>query len=335
MPAPNTPVGETYLDSFLTTYSESYVQDIGRYCAPVASTPIPVLFQSGSFVTYPKGYFLRDDFEIRPLGARPVRSEIKVERKPYSCEEWGLEETIDDRQSRNQQAPVNIELAKTRALTQKGLIRSDRVWSTGFFKPGVWTFDLAGVTSAPDESNGQFLRFDEDGSDPIGFIEGIKDQIDQATGFMPNTLILGTKVKQILRTHDDITERIKHVGTGVAEETKLAELFNVDRVRTSRAVFNSSQEGEDDNIQRIVPSNSMWLGYIEPEPSLDAPTAIATFLWTGLVPGAEPNGLGVTIERYRDGPAHSDILQGRMAWGMGQVADDLGAYFKDVVTADS
>ena len=74
----------------------------------------------------------------------------------------------------------------------------------------------------------------------------------------------------------------------------------------------------------------MWLGFIEPNPGLDSPTAIATFAWTGLIPGVT-NTLGGVIERGRDDRAHSDYFQGRMAWDMQIIAADLGVFFSAAV----
>lgn len=322
--------GETYLDTYLTSYSLSWVQDESAFIAPRASTVIPVLLQSGKYVEYERGQFLRDEYKARPLGGRPPRATTSATPQSYSCEEWGLEESIDDRQRQNQQNPVNIELAKTRSLTGKALIKADRVWATSFFKAGVWTFGQTGVATGPAAN--QFIQFDQAGSDPLNVVEEEKDRIRLATGFEPNVLILGSDVKRSLRTQDDITDRIKHVGTGLATEAKLAELFEVTNLRTARSVYNAADEGEADDLQYMVNPKGMWLGYVEPEAALDAPTAIATFLWTGLVDGADPGGLGAVIERYREGPSHSDILQGRTAWGMQQVAADLGSYFENVVS---
>ena len=80
-------------------------------------------------------------------------------------------------------------------------------------------------------------------------------------------------------------------------------------------------------IDVIADPNAMWLGYIEPSPSMDAPTAIARFGWTGLIPGAtQPNG-GV-ITRGRDDRAYSDWIHSRNAFDYKQVSADLGIFFQ-------
>jgi hypothetical protein len=120
------------------------------------------------------------------------------------------------------------------------------------------------------------------------------------------------------------------VGVGIADEDKLGDLFDVPNVFTARSIYNEAKEGEADNFQYIANSKGMWLGYIEPRPVLDSPTAIANFAWTGLLPGAT-NAIGGVMQRGRDDRAHSDYFQNRMAWDLKMVADDLGAYFDQVV----
>ena len=152
----------------------------------------------------------------------------------------------------------------------------------------------------------------------------------EKTGFMPNTLVLGAKVKRNLRSHPDIADRIKYTQTGIADEDVLSKLFEIDSVFTARSIYNAAAEGAADNFTYIADDSAMWLGYIETNPGLDSPTAIANFAWTGLIPGVA-NTIGGVIERGRDDRAHSDYFQGRMAWDLEQVSPDLGVFFHGAV----
>lgn len=316
--------GTLHIDSYLTSYSEAYIQDPSIFIAPVAATNIPVLKESDKYVSYPRGYFWRDEAEVRPLGGRPVQVSYKVEPKQYLAEEWALEHTIDDRQRANTDAPIRLDENATTLLTQKQMIRQDRIWSTKFFVAGVWAHQTVGGTD--------FLKFDDVNSKPIEIIDEQKEVIAQNTGFMPNTLIMGAQVKKILRSHPDIADRIKYTGIGVADDSKLAELFDIERVRVCRSVYNSAAEGAADHFQYIVDPAAMLLAYIAPTGGLDTPTAIARFAWTGLVPGAT-NQFGGVIERGRDQRAHSDWFQSRNAYDLNQVGTDLAVFFSNVTGA--
>jgi hypothetical protein len=320
--------GSLRVDRYLTNFSVNYVQDSRAFVAQRASSPIPVLKQTDKYVTYDRGYFWRDESQPRPLGGRPVQVGYKLGEGTYSATEWALEHVIDDRQRANVADPVRLDENATTLLTQKQMIRQDRVWAQKMFVPNVWTTLRVGTNSTPGAN--QFLRFDDANSDPIGIIDANKDKMHSITGFMPNTLILGAKVKRVLRSHPDIADRIKFTQIGIADEDMLARLFDVETVSVARSIYNSAAEGATDNFQYIVDPFSMWLGYIDPNPSLDSPTAIALFSWEGLIPG-QTNTLGGVMERGRDDRAHSDYFQNRMAWDIQVVAPDLGMFFQNVV----
>lgn len=328
MPQAQNIQGELHVDRYLTNYSVGYMQEQAAFVASAASSFIPVQKQSDKFVIYDRGYFWRDEVKTRPLGGRPPQTGYEVDAGNYNAEEYGLEHYIDDRQRANADAPISLDTNAARLLSGKHMIRFDRHWAQNFFATGKWTTEWTGVASSPTAS--QFLQFNDANSDPIDTIDQIKDTIHEATGFMPNTMILGSDVKRVLRSHPDIADRIKYTRTGIADEEVLQALFEIERVVTARSIYNSAAEGATDSFNYIVNKKAIWLGYIERNPGLDSPTAIATFAWTGLIPGMT-NVMGGVIERGRDNPAHSDYFQQRMAWDMKQVADDLGAWLGSAV----
>ena len=79
--------GTLHVDAYLTNISESFMQEATNFISPVAATNIPVLNASDKFVKYPRGYFWRDEAEVRPLGGRPVQVSYKVESDNYNAEE--------------------------------------------------------------------------------------------------------------------------------------------------------------------------------------------------------------------------------------------------------
>lgn len=324
--------GPIHVDRYLTGFSVNYVQDATQFVAQRASSPIQVMKQTDTYVVYDRGYFWRDEAQPRPLGGRPVQVGYKLDDGTYKAVEYALEHVVDDRQRANVDDPIRLDENATTLLTTKHMIKQDRTWATRFFTTGVWTTDITGVVSSP--STDQVLQFNDANSDPIGVLDQYKDLMARMTGFMPNTLVLGAKVKRILRTHPDIADRIKYTQIGIADEALLAQLFEVDNVVVARSVYNAALEGATDDFEFIVGERSMWLGYIDPNPSLDSPTAIGLFAWTGLLPGVT-NALGGVIERGRDERAHSDWFQARAAWDLQVVAPDLGIFFSNVVEADA
>lgn len=329
MPTASNIQGTIHVDRYLTNFSVQFVQDRGNFVSQRAATVIPVLKQTDTYVVYPRGYFWRDEAANRPLGGRPRQVGYKVDSGSYNAQEYALEHVVDDRQYANVDDPINLDENATRLLTGKMMIKQERIWATNFFTTGKWTKQVSGVVSTPIEGT-SFLRWGDSLSDPIGDIDYYKDYMHSLTGFMPNTLVLGAAVKRTLRTHPDIADRIKYTQVGIADEDILGSLFEIPNLMVARGIYNSADEGAADAFQYIVDTNGLLLAYIETNPSLDSPTAIANFAWTGLLPGAT-NAIGGVMERGRDDRAHSNWFQNRMAFDLAQVSADLGIWFSNAV----
>lgn len=321
-------------DAYLTNFSFNILQDDQTFIVGAAASRIPVQQEAGKFNIYLPGYFLRDEAQVRPLGGRPVQVGYGVKDGNYYAEEWALEHTIDDRQRRNARLQLNLDENATRLLTTKQKIRAERIWATSFFGAGKWAMEVTGVAAAPAAN--QFLKWSDAASNPINDIEDWKERIAAATGMMPNVLVLGVNVRKILKNHPDFIERIKYTSSAAITNNTMAQLFEVESVRVARAIYNAAEErmpGDDDggtDFQYIVDADSAWLGYIDPNPTLNSPTAVANFAWDALVPG-QTNDFGGVISRGRDPRAYSDYFHSRQAFGLQKISDDLALMIVDAV----
>lgn len=331
--------GDTNPDAYLTNYSYGLMQDDGVFVAGAASSRIPVTQEAGKFNVYPPGYFWRDEAEVRPLGGRPAQVGYGIKEDTYVAEEWALEHVIDDRTRQNSRIQGRLDENATRLLTSKQMIRADRIWATSFFKTGVWGMTVTGATAAPTPGT-TFLSWADDASSPLSDIEDWKEMIRAATGMEPNTLVLGSNVRKRLKNHPEFVDRIKYTSSAAITNAVMAAMFEIDNLRVARAMYNTAAEkatvDADEaatNLTYIVDANAAWLGYIDPNPTLDSPTAIATFAWDSLVPG-QTNEFGGVISRGRDDRAYSDYFHSRQAFGMKKISDDLAVFIADaLVTA--
>ena len=321
-------------DAYLTDYSYALMQDDANFVAGVASSRITVTQEAGKFNIYPPGYFWRDEAKVRPLGGRPVQVSYAIEDGTYNAEEWALEHVIDDRTRRNARNQQNLDRNAARLLTGKQMIRADRIWVQNFFATGKWGMEVAGVAAAPGAD--QFLRWSDAASTPISDIEDYKELIRAATGMEPNTLILGANVRKALKNHPEFIERTKYTSSAAITNAIMSALFEVENVRVARALYNQADErlpGDDhggEDLVYLADPNAALLAYIDPNPTVDSPTAIANFAWDGLVPG-QTNDMGGVISRGRDDRAYSDWFHSRHAFGLQKVSDDLAVFIKDAV----
>lgn len=327
--------GDTNPDAYLTNYSYGLMQDDGVFVAGAASSRIPVTQEAGKFNVYPPGYFWRDEAKVRPLGGRPVQVGYGISEDTYVAEEWAIEHVIDDRTRQNSRIQGRLDENATRLLTGKQMIRADRIWATSFFKTGVWSMEVTGKAATPGAD--EFLSWADDASSPLSDIEDWKELIRAATGMEPNTLVLGSNVRKRLKNHPEFVDRIKYTSSAAITNQTMAAMFEVENLRVARAMYNTAAEkatpAADDaatSLSYIVDANAAWLGYIDPNPALDSPTAIATFAWDSLVPG-QTNDFGGVISRGRDGRAYSDYFHSRQAFGMKKISDDLAVFIADAL----
>lgn len=331
--------GDTNPDAYLTSYSYGLQQDDGVFVAGAAASRIPVTQEAGKYNVYPPGYFWRDEAKVRPLGGRPVQVGYGIQEDTYVAEEWALEHVIDDRTRQNSRIQGRLDENATRLLTTKQMIRADRIWATSFFKTGVWGMTVTGVPATPTPGT-EFLSWADDASSPLSDIEDWKELIRAATGMEPNTLVLGSNVRKRLKNHPEFVDRIKYTSSAAITNAVMAAMFEIENLRVARSMYNTADEKAPDvdptggeNLTYIVDPNAAWLGYIDPNPTLDSPTAIATFAWDSLVPG-QTNDMGGVISRGRDGRAYSDYFHSRQAFGMKKVSDDLAVFIADALATD-
>lgn len=323
--------GSMHIDTYLSNYSEMWMQDQSDFVVGRATTVIPVSNQSDVYVTYDRGYFWRDSqYEPRPLGGRPVQAGYKIGSGTYRCVEYALEHFIDDRQRANADSQFNLDENGVILLNQQHMIHMERAWAQMAFQSGVWTTEFTGVTSGP--SSTQFLQFEQSGSDPVKLMREKIVAFRKSTGYRPNTIVAGIKVNQILLDQASIIERIQYSQIGVASESLLASLFGVDNYLVAGSIYNTANEGATDDFDWIIDDRSFWLGYISPNAATNSPTAMATFAWTGLLGGNAAN-LSPVFYRGRDDRAYTDWMHGKSAWDMRIVSQDLGMFFLNAVAA--
>lgn len=325
---PNPTPRDLHVDALLTTMSVGYVQDQKKFFADKLFPTVPVLKQTDLYTVWPKGAFFRDQVQPRPLGGAVPIVGFDVGSESYICQELGLGTMIDDRTRANADKPLNPDKASMRMLVGQHLIKRDRIAATKYLRTGVWGTDVAGVTGTLTGT--EFLRFDQAGSDPIGVISRWKDFIAETTGYEPNVLVLGRRTKSILKQHPDILDKIKFTQKGIITDELLAALFEVERILTPSAVYNTAKEGAVDNLTFIVDSDCMLLTYAPSEPAMEEPSGGYTFAWTGLIPGATADWGGV-IQRGREERHHSDYIEARAAYDIKLVCPDVGVFFSHTV----
>lgn len=330
MPTPlHGPGGTHAVDQILTNMSVAYRNARDSYVATRVFPICPVARESDKYRTYDKGDWFRDEAEVRADGTPAASGAHEYSSATYSCLAYAFKEAITARQLVNADADLQLEFDTTEFVTEKLLIKLERLWAAAFFKTGVWT-DKTGVAAGPAAN--QFVRFSVAGSDPVGVIDQYKQDVKLLTGQSPNKLIAGANAARVLRNHADIKDRVKYVQMATLGQlkAKLAELFEVEEFLVANASVNTAKKGVADVMAYAMNANDILLVYAAPRPSLKLPSGGYVFASTSL-PYSDPT-TGLRIKRWKDENIDGEWFEGQALWDPKVVAADMGIYLSSAVS---
>lgn len=142
-------------------------------------------------------------------------------------------------------------------------------------------------------------KWDDDTSDPLGDVDTARTAILQATGLMPNSMVMGWEVWEDLKNHPDLLDRIKYTEKGVLTSDLAAGLFEVNKLLVGRSVYESAEEGETSSMAFIW-GKQVTLLYAPESPGLMKPAAGYIFR----VKTRE-------VSRFREDQERQDVFEAR------------------------
>ena len=322
---------DVHIQAALTQISTAYIQDEAYYVADKVFPLVPVQHQADKYFVWSKSDFFRDDMQLRADGDESAGSGMNLATAAYSASVYALHKDIGDQVRRNADPAVDVDITTTKLLTQKGLIKRDRIFAQKYFTTGVWGTDVTGIAAGPGLNQTIYWSDDANG-DPFTDIATGQTTVLQNTGFEPNVLAISFPVYQALRKHPLVLDRIKYTNPAFAGKITpelLAQAFDVERVVVTKAVYNSAAEGAPDNFNFIVGKHAL-LCYANPEPGIMTPSAGYIFPWEGFT---GLNNLGVRVLQiplpWRG--ANTVRTEIEMAFDMQIVGADLGYFFSGIV----
>ena len=325
MPLP-TP-SDVHVDQVLSNISLAYLQDQAAFVADRVFPVVEVPKQSDRYYTYDRGYFNRDDMAERAPGTESAGTAFSLDNTPtYYCREYALHQDIPDQVVANADSVLNPMADAAKLLTQKALIKRERLFAANYLTTGVWGTDITGVSSGP--TGPQILQWNDASSDPISDLRHLGTVMLESTGYRPNTLVLGRKTYDALLDNAALIDRIKYGQTaGAAASVNLnllAQLFEVDRVLVSQAIVNSANEGAA-NSHAFIAGKHALLAHVAPSPGLMTPSAGYTFAWTGM------GGMFQTVRTFRMEHLKAERIELETTLDQHQVAADLGLFVNGAV----
>lgn len=322
--------GDVHVNAPLTNISIAFMQRADTFVADKIFPNISVAKQSDRYYTYDRGYFNRDEMEVRAPATQSKGGEYKVDNTPtYYAPIYAFHHDIPDERRSNADSVIQVDREATELCSMKAMIKREKLWVTKYFAGSIWTTTVTGVAAAPGA--GQFLQWNDANSTPIEDIRAAKTLIQESTGFRPNTLVMSQKVFDKLIDHPDIVDRIKYGqtqgGPAIANEQALAAIFGIERVFIAGAIENTAAEGQT-NTHAFIAGKHALLVYSAPSPGLMTPSGGYTFSWTGHL-GA--SALGSRMKKFRLEQIASDRVEIEMSFDQKLVSADLGYFFSGAV----
>lgn len=328
--------GQVHIAAALTTIATAYIQDDDAYVADKIFPNVPVEHQADKYFIFRKGDFFRDQAQKRSDATESAGGGFNMDQGSYSADVWAFHKDVGDQVRRNADPAVDIDVATTKFIMQTLMIRKDRQFVSKYLTNGVWGTDITGVGSNPSATQAIYWN-DDANSDPITDIANGQTTVLQNTGHLPNVLLISWPVYQALRKHPLIIDRIKYTTqafSGTITPKLLAELFDVEEVVVSKAVYNSGAEstsGSGSDSFAFIANKDALLVYRPAAPGLMIPSAGYTFSWSGLAAGL--NSLGVRISQIPMPWLGMNTIrtEGEMSFDMQVVGSDLGYHFSGIV----
>lgn len=321
----NPTAGDVHVDRLLGNISTAYIQKQSAFIADKAFPIVPVDNKSDRYTSYSKEDWLRDEAQERAPGTESAGGSYEVDTTPnFFCRKYAFHKDIDDDTRANQDRPFGIDKDATLFVTQKMLLKRERVWASNYMT-NIWGTNLVGVSGSP--GSGEFKQWDQSAATILKNIEDWKELVASTTGYEPNIIVCAPDVLATLKDSSEIKDTIKYTQKGVVTEQLLAELFGVDKFLVPRGVVNTAAKGKSGSFQRIV-SKKILLCYAPEKPSILMPSAGYTFAWKGYF-GADR--FGARIKKFRMENVESERVEGELAFDCKQVAADLGVYAANVI----
>ena len=327
---------DVHISAALTNVSVAYFQEQDYFIADRVFPLVPVQHQTDQYFVWNIGDFYRDDAQLRADGVESAGTGMNLTTQSYTANVWGLHKDIGPQVRANADPAIDIDVTTTRMLMQKMLIRRDRFFVSTFLKTSVWTGgtgagDIVGTAGGTPGTATPAKWSDDANSDPFTDIATQQTSILQNTGYMPNILVLSWAVFQALRKHPLIIDRIKYTSQPTATnvtERIMADMFNIEEVVVSKAVYNSAAEGVASTVNFVLGSNA-FLGYRASAPSLNEPTAGYTFAWQGFT---GMNSLGIRTNQIPMNWLGMGTVRDEceMAFDLQVVASTLGVFFSNI-----
>lgn len=280
--------GSAAFKQTLKNYAFGLAQDVSSAIADFIAPRVPVGVAMGMF----KKFNTKNAFQVystsRPLGGHATRIQFDADDGTFKCSPQALEVPIDDGERDDAgDAQQNLEEAKTRTLVISGATSRE-----------VKTVSLvtAGVSAVANKG-----KWSDAAVDPVLELDEQIEAIANATGMMPNAMVLGLGAWRILKNHPMVIKRRQGAENASVDLSAFAAMLLNPSMQIKVGVLSrdTTKFGKAKNAENIVGAEAFMFLRSDNPTQYDPGFAKTFSIGSNSVED---------VYTYRDDAARSDIL---------------------------
>lgn len=270
----------------------------------IANQVLPVVEvakQAGNFGIIPLEQLLQHPDTVRAPGSAYNRTKWKFETSTYACEEYGIEEPIDDRESKMYEEYFDAEVVAAQRALHSVMAAYELRVAAAVFNATTWAAATTGITNEWDDAANAV---------PLTDVEAAVQAVYAASGLWPNALIINRKVFRNLRNCAQVVDRVKYQGfmdarAGNISVEALSQAFDLQLI-VSGGTQNTAIEGQSASLSPMWSDEYAMICKIAAGSDFREPGVGRTFHW-----GEDGSEIGGLFETYRDETVRGDIARVR------------------------
>ena len=265
----------------------------GGLIAAELSPMVPVLHETDVYHVYSRDSLILPE-TARANGAEANRASWSISTSTYTLEEHALKDLVTDRDRRNADPAIKLDIDLTEYLTEKILMRQEVDLATLVGTAANWANTTSLSTTQAWSQNTTL-------SSPLGNADSAASVITQNSGKKPNVCAMDDRTFRAAKEHTSTVQRIMYTSAQSVTPDLLASLFGVERVLVASGIQNTGAEGLSETMAFIW-TDMAFFAYVERSPGLKKPSALYTFTQA-------EGGMPYKVTQWREDSLDGDMVQ--------------------------
>ena len=135
---------QVHVDAALTNVSTAYIQEPSHFVADKVFPIVRVQKKSDEYFIYNKNDYFRDEAQVLAAGTKAASGDYDLTTGTYSTKTYAFAKDITNEERENSDAALDPDIDAAEFVTQKVLIKRERIWMSTYFTTGVWGTDVTG-----------------------------------------------------------------------------------------------------------------------------------------------------------------------------------------------